>query len=458
MWIKRLLIGKPLPLSSEKEERLSKFVGLAIFSSDAISSVAYATEEILIALIVAGGFLLHGSLAISLSVVCLMAIVSISYYQTIQLYPSGGGPFSVAKENLGLYPGLVAGAALIMDYVLTIAVNVSCGIAAITSAFPSLYGYRVILGVVIILFIMIVNLRGVRESGKIFCLPTYLFIFGIFLLMAAGLKKYFFHSMPAVAPQPIAESAWNIFSIFILLKAFTAGCSAFTGIEALTNGVKAFRPPESKNAGTTLIWIVFIIGILFLGISFLADTYNILPGKTETVLSQIARQIFHGGFFYYLVQFSTSLILIFAANTSFGSFPRLIASMAREGFLPKRFDFLGSRLVYSNGIIMLGILSSFFLVIFFGYTHALIPLYMVAVFIALTLSQSGMAKYWLTNKGRSWIRKVLINGIGSVLTFIVVLVTTITKFADGAWIVLVAIPILILVSVSMNKHYNKDTA
>jgi len=402
MSLKRILIGSPIATKKEKSERLTKLMGLAVFSSDALSSVAYGPEEILFALILGGTALLHYSVPVAIGIVVLIAIVATSYFQTIHAYPSGGGAYIVAKDNLGTYPGLVAGAALLIDYVLTVAVSISAGIAAITSALPSLWHYKIIMGLFAILLIMIINLRGVRESGNIFSVPVYLFIGSIFFLIFVSGTKYFFS--PYLSVYENNETISNVLPLFIILRAFASGCATLTGIEAISNGVRAFKPPESKNAGITLLWMAAILGVLTLGIAFFTNHYRILPSENETVLSQLARAVFSKGFIYYSIQFATSLILILAANTSFADFPRLSSIMATDHYLPRQLSNRGDRLVFSNGILILGFLSALLIVFFRGDTHALIPLYAVGVFTAFTLSQGGMVKHWLTHKERGGVK------------------------------------------------------
>jgi amino acid transporter len=451
MSLKRILIGSPIATRKEKYERLTKTMGLAVFSSDALSSVAYGPEEILFALILGGTALLHYSVPVAIGIVILIAIVATSYFQTIHAYPSGGGAYIVAKDNLGTYPGLVAGAALLIDYVLTVAVSISAGIAAITSAFPNLRHFTIIMGLFAILLIMIVNLRGIRESGKIFSAPVYLFIGSLFFLLFVSGSHYYSFLNFAVNDNNVATS--NALPLFIILRAFASGCATLTGIEAISNGVRAFKAPESKNAGITLLWMAAILGVLTLGIAFFANHYGILPNENETVLSQLATAVFSKGFVYYTIQFATALILILAANTSFADFPRLSSIMAADHYLPRQLSNRGDRLVFSNGILILGFLSALLILIFRGDTHALIPLYAVGVFTAFTLSQGGMVKHWLAHKGAGWRKSILINGIGTVTTAIVLLIICVEKFSHGAWIVLIAIPSLVYVTKKIHRYY-----
>jgi len=451
MSLKSFLIGSPIESIKEKHERLTKTMGLAVFSSDALSSVAYGPEEILFALVLGGTALLHYSIPIAAGIVLLVAIVATSYFQTIHAYPSGGGAYIVAKENLGTYPGLVAGAALLIDYVLTVTVSISAGIAAITSAFPALREHTVVMCLVAILLIMVVNLRGVRESGRVFSIPVYIFIVSLVLLIVVSIAKYSFSSPPPL--QEYKEATSNAIAFFIILRAFASGCATLTGIEAVSNGVRAFKAPEARNAGITLIWMAITLGVLTMGIAFFADHYGILPNENETVLSQLARTVFSKGIIYYIIQFATSLILILAANTSFADFPRLSSIMASDRYLPRQLSSRGDKLVFSNGIVILGFLSVLLIVLFRGDTHALIPLYAVGVFTAFTLSQAGMVKHWLNGRGKGWLKNILINGIGTVTTAIVLVIIAVEKFTHGAWIVLIAIPSLVLLTQKIHQHY-----
>jgi len=451
MSLKSFLIGSPIETKKEKHERLSKTMGLAVFSSDPLSSVAYGTEEILFALVVGGAAFLNYLLPIAVAIVILVAIVATSYYQTIHAYSSGGGAYIVAKDNLGDYPGLVAGAALLIDYVLTVTVSVSAGIAAITSAFPAVRDHTVSLCLFAILFISLMNLRGVRESGKAFSLPVYVFIGGLLLLIGASFLNSFSH--PAGAYAALREPASAIFPIFIILKAFASGCATLTGIEAVSNGVKAFKAPEAKNAGITLIWMAVTLAVLTIGIAYYAHYYAILPNENETVLSQLTRTIFSKGLIYYGIQFATALILILAANTSYADFPRLSSIMANDRYLPRQLSNRGDKLVFSNGILILGFLSALLLVLFRGDTHSLIPLYAVGVFTAFTLSQIGMVRHWVREKGKGWLKSSVINGLGGLVTGVVLVIIAVEKFAQGAWMVLVAIPVLVYLAKEVQKHY-----
>ena len=452
MWFKRWLLGSPLKTAQASHERLSNPVALAVFSSDPLSSVAYATEEILLVLVLAGTAVFHYSIGISIVIVGLVAILTASYRQTIYAYPSGGGAYVVAKCNLGEFPGLVAGAALLIDYVLTVAVSVAAGIAAITSAVPELHEHRVGLGLLAIAILTWGNLRGVRESGKIFALPTYLFVGGLGLVIVVGLGRALFgvaedHPLP---PVPAVEGL----TLFLLLRAFSSGCTALTGIEAISNGVPAFRDPASKNAAITMVWMASMLAGLFLGITILAHLYGLVPREEETLISQIARISLGGGVLYYFMQVATMLILILAANTSYNGFPRLASMLAQDSFLPHQMRSVGDRLAFSNGIFILGLSAGLLLIIFRGDTHALIPLYAIGVFLSFTLSQAGMVQHWRDLKGRGWRKKFAINLTGAIATGMATVVLAITKFTHGAWVVLFLIPLLIGMFRKIRWHYN----
>jgi amino acid transporter len=451
--LKRVLVGPALRTAQSVHERLSKPLALAVFSSDALSSVAYATEEILLILVPAGSAALHFSIPISLCIVGLLGILALSYRQIIVAYPQGGGAYVVARANLGEVPGLVAAAALVIDYVLTVAVSVAAGIAAVTSAVPELLPHRVILAIGAILTIMTINLRGLRESGRVFAIPTYAFIGSLFLMLGAGFGRLLLSGDPpattAAAPQPEMEAlTW-----FLLLRAFSSGCTALTGVEVISNGVTAFRRPESRNAAVTMTWMAAVLAALFLGITVLAYQFGIIPRDGETLVSQIARHTFGEGFLYYLVQVTTMAVLILAANSSFNGFPRLASILARDGYMPRQMSTQGDRLVFSNGIVILAVFSCVLIVLFHGDTHALIPLYAVGVFLSFTLSQSGMVQYWLSHREVDWRRRCLINGVGAVATGMATLVIASTKFIHGAWIVVALLPALILWFRRVRIHY-----
>ena len=451
MWLKRWLLGHPLTTKQAAHERLSNPVALAIFSSDPLSSVAYATEEILLVLVLAGTAALHYSIGISIVIVGLVAILTASYRQVIFAYPSGGGAYVVAKCTLGEPPGLVAAAALLIDYILTVAVSVAAGIAAITSAVPELHEHRVGLGLLAIVVLTLGNLRGVRESGKIFALPTYMFVGGLGLVIVTGLGQMLFG---ATEPHPLPSvPAVEGLTLFLLLRAFSSGCTALTGIEAISNGVPAFRDPASKNAATTMIWMAAMLGGLFLGLTTLAYIYGLMPREEETLISQIARLSLGGGALYYFMQVATMLILILAANTSYNGFPRLASLLAQDSFLPHQMRNVGDRLAFSNGIFILGLSAALLLIIFQGDTHALIPLYAIGVFLSFTLSQAGMLRHWQDRKGRGWRKKFAINLTGAVATGMATVVLAITKFTHGAWVVIFLIPLLIGMFKKIQWHY-----
>jgi amino acid transporter len=450
--LKRVLVGPPMPLAQARHERLTKSIALAVFSSDAMSSVAYATEEVLLILVLAGAAAVSYSIPIALAITVLLTIVVISYQQTIHAYPNGGGAYIVAKDNLGDVPGLVAAAALLVDYVLTVSVSVAAGVAAVTSAVPGLQDHKVALGVACVGAIALANIRGVRESGRVFAVPTYFFIVSFAGLLLGGVYRFATGTMPS--PAPIAAVPTEALTWFLVLRAFSSGCVAMTGTEAISNGIPAFRQPESRNAAITLGWMAVVLGTLFVGLTLLAHALGIVPAETETVVSQIARRLFGTGLVYYLIQAATALILVLAANTSFADFPRLSSLLARDRFVPRQFANLGERLVFSNGILVLATLAAALLVIFRGETHALIPLYAVGVFISFTLSQSGMVKHWWRLREAGWRHRLAINAVGALATGMVAIVIAMTKFTHGAWIVIVVIPCLVATFVAMRRHYD----
>ena len=451
--VKKLFVGSPLATAQARHERLSRTSALAVFSSDALSSVAYATEEILLVLVLAGSAALTFSLPIGIAIALLIAVVVSSYRQTILAYPHGGGAYIVTKDNLGTLPALVAAGALLIDYVLTVAVSVAAGVAAITSAFPILYDYRIALGVIFIAGIATVNLRGLRESGALFAVPTYLFVVSFAAMLAYGFVRWMFgwEGVPAPAAEPAEMS--QALTIFLVLRAFASGCAALTGVEAVSDGVPAFRPPEARNARIVLAWLGIILVTLFIGITFLAHHYQVLPRAEETVVSQLARLIFGGGLLYYEVQAVTMLILVFAANTAFADFPRLAYFLARDGFIPRQFGTRGDRLVFSNGILILGGLAALLILLFGGATHALIPLYAVGVFVSFTLSQASMVRRWLSRREEGWWWRWVLNAVGAATTGLVMLVIAATKFSHGAWMVVLLIPLLVALFMMIHRHY-----
>jgi amino acid transporter len=453
--LKRLVVGRPLPTAVARHERLSKLAGLAIFASDALSSVAYATEEILRVLVVAGAAALAFSMPIGIAIGIVILIVINSYRQTILAYPQGASDYIVAKDNLGTLAGLTAGAALLIDYTLTVAVSVSAGIAALTSAVPTLFDHRVVLCVGAIALISVGNLRGIRESGRLFSLPSYLFVVGLFVLIGAGFVRYLWSGAPpSEAARPSTLVGVEPLTMFLILHAFASGAVALTGIEAVADGVQAFRPPEVKNARAVLAMLGGIMLVLFLGITALAHFYGVVPREEETVVSQLARTIFGGGLLYYYVQLVSMVILILAANTAFADFPRLAFFMARDGYLPRQFGNRGDRLVFSNGVVILALTAAGLVAIFGGSTHALIPLYAVGVFTSFTLSQASMVRRWLGTRPDGWWWRVTINGIGAITTGVVLVVIGSTKFIDGAWIVMLLIGTLISIFLVIKRHYD----
>ncbi len=478
-WLRRLILGSPLSNERAMHERLPKILALPIFASDALSSVAYATEEILLILVLAGTAVIDSRLlpAIAIAIVTLLAIVVTSYRQTIKAYPSGGGAYIVAKDNLGDYAGLTAGAALTIDYTLTVAVSIAAGVDAIISAFPALAPHRVPLCLALIGLVTVINLRGARESGLLFAMPTYIFVASAFTLIVVGLYRLATGGF-TVAPPPLESipHQTRMLGLFLILRAFSGGCTAMTGTEAISNAVQAFRPPESKNAATTLVTMAVILGTMFLGISYLAWAGHVIPMEQgthgyETVISQIAKGVFGKIWFYYLIQGATAAILILAANTSYAGFPRLASIMARDRFMPRQFYNVGDRLVFTNGILFLTVLSAILIIVFKGIVNALIPLYAIGVFLSFTLSQYGMVKHAIRLKERGWNRSVLISGLGAVTTGIVTLVISITKFTGdkplftlpinghvytitaGAWIVILFIPLFSYVFMKIHNHY-----
>ncbi len=456
--LKRFLVGRPLETAAQQHQRLRKIVALAVFASDAISSNAYATEAIMLVLMTAGAGALALSIPIAGAITVLLLIVGFSYRQTIHAYPNGGGAYIVARANLGELAGLTAAAALLIDYVLTVAVSVAAGVFAITSlaatwGYPNLSDYRVEIALGCIALITIVNLRGVKESGAIFAVPTYLFIVSMLLCIAIGIARLTWLGTPPHAPAVELPPPSASIGIFLLLQAFSAGCTALTGVEAISNGVTAFKPPESENASRTLLAMVAILGTIFLGITFLAYAYGVVPREAESVVSQIARLTVGAGGFYFVIQVATALILVLAANTSYADFPRLASLLARDRFLPRQFASRGDRLVFSNGILFLGLVAALLIIVFDAREQAMLPLYAIGVFISFTLSQSGMVQHWLRTRAPGWRRSVVINAIGAVLTAIVFLVIITTRFTHGAWAVLVAIPLLVGMFLLIHRHY-----
>ncbi len=447
----RALVGSPLETQRLRHERLTKAKGLAVFGADPLSSNAYATEEILRVLILMGPAAMALTMPISLAIVALLVVVAVSYYQTIHAYPSGGGAYVVARENLGLLPALVAAAALLVDYILTVAVSVSAAVAAITSAFPRLYPLRVELALLTVAVITVINLRGVRESGTIFSIPTYFYILTFGAMLGRGLWSAFSGTLPSSRPEGI--EATHPFSLFLVLRAFASGATALTGIEAVSNGVPEFYPPEARNASRVLVGMVTMLATFFLSVSFLASRLGIAPRETETVVSQIARAVLGDTPMYYLVQAGTALILFLAANTAFAGFPRLASILARDRYLPRQLANLGDRLVFANGILLLGAAASALIVVFRAETHGLIPLYMIGVFVTFTLSQSGMVHFWLSRRPVGWKYKMPISAVGALTTGVVTFVVAVAKFTEGAWITVAIIPTFVLFMRAVHRHY-----
>jgi len=451
--IKRLLVGTPLATSQLAHERLSKLKALAVFSSDALSSTAYATEEILLILVLAGTGALGWSLPIAAAIAALLIIVATSYRQTVRAYPNGGGAYVVAKENLGTIPGLIAGGALTIDYILTVAVSTAAGVAAITSAASGLHSLRVELAVLVVALLVLGNLRGIRESGTIFAIPTYVFIVSFGAMIAVGLVRVISGNYGPPPSAGVEVTPLEGLSLFLILRAFSSGSAALTGIEAIANGVPSFKPPESKNAAITLGWMAAILASFFIGVTVLAHQFDVVPLPDQTVPSQVARVTFGTTPMYYIVQVATALILVLASNTSFNGLPALASVMARDRFLPRQFSFRGDRLAYSNGIIVLGAAAVGLLILYGADTHRLIPLYAVGVFVSFTLSQAGMVVHWWRLREPGWKRSMAINGVGATATAVVALIIAGTKFTHGAWIVILAIPLLVVLFHRIHGHY-----
>jgi amino acid transporter len=452
--LKRLVVGKPIPSHLAHHERLSRATGLAVLSSDALSSVAYATEEILRVLVLAGVGALTFATPIAFVIAAILAVVVFSYRQTIHAYPSGGGAYIVAKDNLGQTPALIAASSLLIDYVLTVAVSIAAGVAAVTSAFPQLHVNRVELTLAFVLVLMFGNLRGIRESGRIFAAPTYFFVVTILLLIVVGAWRVLTGTVTAVTTVASVESTGAPLALFLLLTAFSNGCTAMTGVEAVSNGVPAFKPPEPKNAAATMLMMVVLAITMFLGITLLSHAFGIVPSEQETVVSQLARGVFgERGIPYYAVQAATMLILVLAANTAYADFPRLASILARDRYIPRQFMNQGDRLAFSNGIVGLSVLAGILLVLFGGDTHSLIPLYMIGVFVSFTLSQAGMVVHWLRLRGPGWRSSALINGAGALVTGVVLLVVAATKALEGAWIIMLLIPLNVLFCRLTRRHY-----
>jgi amino acid transporter len=451
--LKSALIGTPLPTQQLSEKRLNKIRALAAFSPDALSSIAYANQEIYLGLVVAGSAGLGLAWPIGLAIIGILTIVAISYYQTVHGYPSGGGSYIVARANLGVLPGLIAAGALLLDYLLCAAVSLTAGVDAIASAFPAILPYRIGIALGLLGLIMLANLRGLRETGTLMAVPVYLFLFTyIPMLVYGGIRLMLNGPVPlaTVAPQPVQP-----LTLFLILHTFATGCTALTGIEAISNGVPAFQRPESKNAGRTLIAMAVLMGILFVGSIGLTQFLGVIAGPQETILSALARRLLGSGFAYVTIQITTLLILAVAANTSFADFPRLSAILARDGFLPRQFTGLGDRLVFANGIIFLAIATGVLIVLFSGNSHLLIPLFAIGAFMAFTLSQSGMVVHWIRERSHNWRLKAVLNGLGALATATTLLVISVSKFREGAWITVLLIPILVITFLRIRIHYQE---
>lgn len=474
MNVGRILIGKPIETKDLVHQAISKPVGLAVFASDALSSTAYATEEILIILSLAGGSaaVLGISIPIAIAIAVLLVIVTISYRQTIFAYPKGGGAYIVARDNFGELPAQIAGAALLTDYILTVAVSISSGVAQITSAFPGLLAYKVEIAVAVIFLMTIVNLRGVKESGQIFAVPTYFFLGIMLFTLVVAAFKFFTGGLGIVTGvEEMHRTAIDSLTVFLVLRAFSSGCTALTGIEAISNGITAFKAPSSKNAAITLVWMSSILITLFLGITLVAHQIGALPSETETVISQIARTVYgKESIFYLLMLAGTALILLMAANTSYADFPRLAALQAGDGFLPRQLTIRGGRLVFSWGIVVLAVFASLLVIVANANTTTLIPLYAVGVFLSFTLSQAGMVvrarkigklKPGEVVKGLEtdleydphWRKHMIVSAIGAVCTFVVMIVFAVTKFATGAWVIVLLVPTLVWIFFRIHHHY-----
>lgn len=456
--LKRILVGRPLSTAVAHAERVGRLPGLAVFSSDALSSVAYASEEILLVLAPAGVVALSYSVPVAVTIVVLLFLVVASYRQVIPAYPHGGGSYTVARENLGVMPGLVAAASLLVDYTLTVAVSVAAGIAAVTSAIPVLYQHRVALAVLCVALVALANLRGVRESAAVLSIPTYGFILSLSGLLAVGGYRWLTGTLPhATYPEAVhavtAGAAAPALTLFLVLRAFSSGCTAMTGVEAIANGVASFREPSAKNAVATLTMLAAILAVLFLGTTVLAHALGVVPVVGQTIISQIGRLILGGGPFYFAVQLFTALVLLLAANTCFAAFPSLSSILAEDRFMPRQLAHRGDRLVYSNGILILSLLACLLIALFRGDTHALIPLYAIGVFLSFTLSQLGMVRRSLRLRDARWVRTLVVSGTGTLATALVVGIFTATKFAHGAWMVVLVIPMLILFFLLLKDHY-----
>jgi len=451
--IKDFIIGPSLPSTSTGQRQLNKILALAAFSPDALSSIAYANQEIYLGLIIAGSAGLAYAWPIGLTITGLLVLVALSYFQTIHGYPSGGGSYIVARSNLGTLPGLVAAAALLLDYILNAAVSLTAGVAAIASAFPGLWPYRVTLALVLLAFITIINLRGLRETGIVMAVPVYLFLITYLSMLAYGAVRLWIDGptpLKIVTPQIVEP-----LTLVLVMHAFATGCTALTGVEAISNGVPAFKTPQSKNAGQTLIIMALLMGILFVGSIGLTQFMGVVAGPDETILSALARRLLGNGFLYLIIQFSTLLILTVAANTSFADFPRVNAILAGDDFAPRQLRGLGDRLVFTNGILVLAFTTGVLILVFGGDTHLLIPLFAIGAFLAFTLSQAGMVVHWFREKGRGWLLKAIFNGTGALATGATLVIVAFSKFTSGAWITILLIPLIVFGFLRVKHHYQE---
>jgi amino acid transporter len=451
--LKELLIGPPLPTHQLHEKKLNKIRALAAFSPDALSSIAYANQEIYLGLVVAGSAGLMLAFPIGLAITGLLVIVALSYYQTIHAYSSGGGSYVVARDNLGTVPGLVAGVSLLIGYLLTAAVSLTAGVEAIASAIPALWQYRVLIALILLFIITLANLRGLRETGTFMSVPVYLFLIVYLPMLAYGGYRLLVNG-PAPFGQAPAAVAQSV-TLYLILHTFSAGCTALTGIEAISNGVPAFQPPEAKNAGKTLIIMAVLMSVLFVGSIGLTQYLGVTAAPDETILSALSRRLVGNGVAYYVIQISTMLILAVAANTSYAGFPRLAAILAKDGFLPRQLTGLGDRLVFANGIVFLAVATGALIVLFGGNSHALVPLFAVGVFLAFTLSQAGMVRHWWRERGSGWFFKSFLNGLGALATGTTVLIIGVSKFLEGAWITVFLIPALVVIFFRIRSHYRQ---
>ena len=447
------IIGSPLPSQLMQEKKLNKVRALAAFSPDALSSIAYANQEIYLGLLAAGAAGLSLSFPIAAAITVLLVIVALSYAQTIRAYPNGGGSYIVARENLGTLPGLVAAAALLIDYILNAAVSLTSGVAALASAFPALWDYRVPLALGLLLLITLINLRGLRETGSIMAVPVYMFLVTFIAMLLYGIARIVF-GMPSVSFQVTAPPATGMLTLLLVAHAFSTGCTALTGIEAISNGVPEFRPTAWKNARQTLIIMALLMGFLFVGSMGLTQYLGVVAGPDETILSALTRRLIGTNIGYYLIQFTTLGILTVAANTSFAGFPRVAAILAADKFMPRQMYNIGDRLVYSTGIVLLAGVTAVLIVIFNGDPHLLVPLFAVGAFSAFTLSQAGMVRHWFRSQERGWHLKAFFNGLGAVVTGATLLIIAASKFLEGAWITVLLIPLVIAIFYRINRHYH----